>query len=58
MIYDYGCKKCKDTVEVRHGMNEKPEIKCDKCGGKRTKHFTTTYLHGINGGGSSGTPRR
>ena len=31
--YDYECKECGNIQEVQHGMSEKPEIVCEKCGG-------------------------
>lgn len=57
MTYDYGCKTCNDRVEVSHGMNEKPEIKCEKCGGKREKWFSVPMLNKVNGVGGTGTKR-
>ena len=32
--YDYECKECSNVQEVQHGMNESPEIVCEKCGGE------------------------
>lgn len=31
MIYEYGCKNCNNVQEEVHGMNDTPEIKCNKC---------------------------
>jgi len=30
--YVYECEDCEHQKEVFHGMNEEPEIICDKCG--------------------------
>jgi predicted nucleic acid-binding Zn ribbon protein len=33
MRYDYYCPKCdKEQYGIEHGMNEKPEIKCNRKG--------------------------
>ena len=58
MTYDYKCMSCDALQEEIHSMNDEPIIKCDKCGGKCNKQFTLGLMpHGINGGGSSGTPK-
>lgn len=31
-IYDYQCSSCKAKVEVKHGINEVPNLICDHCG--------------------------
>lgn len=35
-FYDYSCRSCSAVFEIMHGMNEKPEIVCPKCGSKKT----------------------
>ena len=30
-IYDYECEDCGHVHEEIHGMNESPEIKCERC---------------------------
>jgi putative FmdB family regulatory protein len=37
MKYDYLCNKCNHTFMVSHGMMEKPEVKCERCGSKNTQ---------------------
>lgn len=38
--YDYNCRDCDSTFEVKHSMNEKPKVKCPKCkSGKTAKCF-------------------
>ena len=37
--YDYYCEKCHLTQEHVHGMLEKPEIKCLKCGALMERVF-------------------
>ena len=39
--YDYKCDECSSVYEVKHGMNESPELTCETCGkGKMHKHLT------------------
>jgi putative FmdB family regulatory protein len=45
--YDYKCTKCENIQEERHGMSEKPRIKCVKCGGKCQKAITTRYYYNM-----------
>ena len=33
-IYEFECKKCKTRLEVLQKMNDKPPVKCQKCGGR------------------------
>lgn len=33
-IYEFECKKCKAHLEVLQKMNDKPPVKCRKCGGR------------------------
>jgi putative FmdB family regulatory protein len=36
-IYEFECRKCKAPLEVFQKMNDKPPVKCPKCGGKLEK---------------------
>lgn len=36
-IYEFECKKCKAHIEVFQKMNDKPPVKCRKCGGRLEK---------------------
>ena len=36
-IYEYECRKCKAHSEVFQKMNDKPPVKCRKCGGRLEK---------------------
>lgn len=36
-IYEFECRKCKAHLEVFQKMNDKPPVKCSKCGGKLDK---------------------
>lgn len=38
-VYDYHCDACGYTFEVFHGVDERPEVKCDKCGQPARKLF-------------------
>ena len=33
-IYEYQCRKCKAHTEVFQKVNDKPPVKCRKCGGR------------------------
>ena len=33
-IYEFECRKCKAKLEVLQKMNDKPPVKCQKCGGR------------------------
>ncbi len=36
-IYEFECKKCQAKLEVLQKMNDKPPVKCRKCGGRLEK---------------------
>jgi putative FmdB family regulatory protein len=36
-IYEYECKKCKAHLEAFQKLNDKPLVKCRKCGGRLEK---------------------
>ena len=36
-IYEFECRKCKSHLEVMQKMNDKPPVKCPKCGGRLEK---------------------
>jgi putative FmdB family regulatory protein len=38
-VYDYHCDACGHTFEVFHGVDERPEVKCDRCGRPARKLF-------------------
>jgi len=40
MIYEYQCAHCEHVQEEIHGMNDNPDIKCEKCG-KESKRIIT-----------------
>lgn len=33
-IYEFECRKCKAHMEVFQKVNDKPPVKCPKCGGR------------------------
>ncbi len=35
-FYDYSCRECDFVFEIRHGINEKPNIVCPRCGSSKT----------------------
>ncbi len=38
--YDYKCIKCGNTFEQFHGMNERPQVLCPKCGSIAQKQIS------------------
>lgn len=46
-LYDYVCPKTGEVREVRHGMNEKPEI-ISKAGYKMVKKVSAPGLSGFD----------
>jgi putative FmdB family regulatory protein len=39
-LYDYQCRSCRKTVEVRHGFKETYADVCADCGGEMARVFT------------------
>ncbi len=39
-LYDYQCRSCKKTIEVRHGFKETFDDACADCGGEMARVFT------------------
>ena len=39
-LYDYQCRSCRKTVEVRHGFKETHDDVCPDCGGEMARVFT------------------
>lgn len=39
-LYEYQCRACRKTAEVRHGFKEAFEGKCEVCGGEMARVFT------------------
>lgn len=40
--YDYKCMSCENVQEEMHGVEAKPEIRCQTCGGICERQFTAT----------------
>lgn len=38
--YDYKCIKCGNTFEQFHGINERPQVVCPKCGSIAQKQIS------------------
>lgn len=38
-VYDYRCNSCGHTFEVFHGVDERPEVRCERCGQPARKLF-------------------
>ena len=43
-IYEFECRKCKAHLEVFQKMNDKPPVKCRKCGGKLEKLVSASAI--------------
>ena len=66
-LYEYQCKKCRETTEVLQKAKDKPLEKCPRCGGavvklisspaiqfKGSGFYKTDYPSSSAGSGSSG----
>jgi putative FmdB family regulatory protein len=43
-IYEYECRKCGAHVEAFQKVNDKPLVKCRKCGGKLEKKISAPAI--------------
>lgn len=43
-IYEFECRKCKSHLEVIQKMNDKPPVKCPKCGGRLEKLVSASAI--------------
>ena len=43
-IYEYQCKKCRETTEVLQRAKDKPLEKCPKCGGSVVKRISSPAI--------------
>ena len=43
-LYEYKCRSCNTTAEVRHGFKEEYDGKCAACGGEMARVFTPTGI--------------
>jgi putative FmdB family regulatory protein len=43
-IYEFECRKCKAHLEVFQKMNDKPPVKCRKCGGRLEKLVSSSAI--------------
>ncbi len=43
-IYEFECRKCKNRLEVFQKMNDKPPVKCGKCGGRLEKLVSASAI--------------
>jgi putative FmdB family regulatory protein len=44
-IYEFECRKCKAHLEVFQKMNDKPPVKCRKCGGRLERLHSAHAIH-------------
>ena len=43
-LYEYGCPACGHLAEIRHGFDERPELKCEKCGAALERRFSAAPI--------------
>ena len=43
-LYEYQCRDCRKTHEVRHGFKETFDGKCEACGGEMARVFSPTGI--------------
>jgi len=43
-IYEYECRKCKAHTEAFQKVNDKPLVKCPKCGGRLEKRISAPAI--------------
>ncbi len=43
-LYEYQCKKCRETTEVLQKAKDKPPEKCPKCGGQVVKLISSPAI--------------
>lgn len=39
-LYEYQCRSCKKTADVRHGFKETFDGKCEECGGEMARVYS------------------
>ena len=44
-LYEYACDPCRVIYQVRHGMNDPPLERCERCGGRVTRLISAPYLN-------------
>ncbi len=50
-IYEYQCTKCGHGFEVLQGINETPELSCEKCGGEKIERVLSPGAFVFKGSG-------
>ena len=43
-LYEYGCPACGLVTDIRHGFDEKPEVKCERCGTQLARRFSAAPI--------------
>ena len=43
-IYEFECRKCKAHMEVFQKINDKPPVKCRKCGGRLERKLSAPAI--------------
>lgn len=43
-LYEYGCPACGQVTDIRHGFDEKPDVKCERCGTALVRRFSAAPI--------------
>jgi putative FmdB family regulatory protein len=43
-LYEYQCRACRKTADVRHGFKETFEGKCEECGGEMARVYSAAGI--------------
>lgn len=43
-LYEYGCTSCGFVTDIRHGFDEKPDVKCERCGASLVRRFSAAPI--------------
>ena len=43
-LYEYGCPSCGQVSDIRHGFDEKPEVRCERCGTPLVRRFSAAPI--------------
>lgn len=50
-IYEYECTECGNRFEILQGINEKPRLQCEVCGGKKAHRVLSPGAFVFKGNG-------
>ena len=50
-FFSYKCHKCQKITNIKHGKDDKPKVKCEKCGSETKKLISQNVGIGFVGNG-------